>query len=106
MELGESPLIPWENGTEEPPEPNAEPPDAGARVPNVSLQVPGLVVEYLNQPVVADPLGLPVPFKVAEVSVTSVAALVVIEGPLMVASTVAGGVETYQVGDLKHAYSN
>jgi hypothetical protein len=62
------------------PEPRDEPPLAGARVPNVSLQAPGLVVLYRNHPVVASPLGLALPFSVAEVEVTAVTVVVATVG--------------------------
>ena len=69
-----------EYATADAPEPNAVPPDAGTLVPKVSLQVPGLVVLYLYQPVAAELFGLAVPFKVAVVVVTKVAALVTTVG--------------------------
>ncbi len=56
------------------PAPRGEPPLAGARVPKVSLHVPGSLVAYRNQPVVEARLGFAEPFRVAETSVTPVAA--------------------------------
>ena len=66
--------------TGEVPVPSADPPEDGARVPKLSFAVPGFVAEYRNHPVVAAPSGLPVPFSVAELAVTDVAALVVTTG--------------------------
>jgi hypothetical protein len=62
------------------PLPRAVPEELGTLVPPVSEQVPGLLVKYLNHPVVAYPFGFPVPFKVAVVWVTLDAASVVTLG--------------------------
>ena len=57
-----------------------DPPLVGARMPKELLQLPGLVVEYLNQPVVAAPPGFAVAFKVADVPVRFVTLPVVTVG--------------------------
>ena len=69
-----------ENATDELPEPSNEPPVVGTRVPNASFGVPGFVIAYRNQPVEAEPPGLPVPFSVAVVPLSDVAALVITAG--------------------------
>lgn len=62
------------------PLPKAFPPLVGILVPKVSLQLPGFIVEYLYQAVVVAPFGLAEPFKMAEVPVMELAALVVTVG--------------------------
>jgi hypothetical protein len=62
------------------PEPREDPPVVGAREPNVSLQVTGSVALYRKYPVVVAPLGVPEPFRVADVFVMLDAAFVVTVG--------------------------
>jgi hypothetical protein len=49
-------------------------------VPNISSQTPGFAVLYRKYPVVADPFGVPDPFRYAEVFVMLDAADVTTEG--------------------------
>ena len=72
--------MPCEKATALLPLPSEVPPVAGTRVPKLLVHAPGLVCDQRKKPSLAAPRGIALPFNVAELLVTTVAAMDVVDG--------------------------